>query len=104
MVQKCHSYGVKHIFVWSCLHKNIILNNQQRLVKLYHELNVDYVDNLIIYGFHHFKDGLLMLESGKRLLANNFIFNFSKFLAKTQQSHWHICQEILGSFKLERFR
>ena len=66
------------------------MNNQEKLITLYNELNINDVDNLNICGVYHFKDDLHLLKSGKRLLVNNIIFNFNNFLSETRQPNPHI--------------
>ena len=45
-----------------------------------------------IRGIHLFKDGIRLLESGKIILANNFVFYLSKFLyAHTSSNSVNIC-------------
>ena len=36
-------------------------------------------------GFYLYRDGLHFLESGKKLLANNFVSSFNNFLSVKQQ-------------------
>ena len=46
-----------------------------------------YIDNRNIRGFCLYKDGLLLLESGKKILDNNFIVNLNKFFLDTHTHH-----------------
>ena len=88
MVKKCRNFGVKNIFesglVYSRRIKIKILENlHKKLVSVCKEIQLFYqfMDNRSICGFNLFKDGLHLLDSGKRLLANNFIFNFNNVLS-----------------------
>ena len=38
-------------------------------------------------GFAHKKTGVHLLESGKKILANNFIVNLNKFFLETHTHH-----------------
>ena len=58
---------------------------QEQLVSLCEKINIIYIDNRNILGVHSFKDGIHLLESGKQILAKNFIFNLNNFLCQTQQ-------------------
>ena len=90
MVQKCRGFGVKRVFLSGIVYtKRIawqILNDvHDRLVSLCKSLEINYIDNRNIRETHLFKDGLHLLDTGKRLLANNFIFNLNNFLYQIQQ-------------------
>ena len=52
-----------------------------KLVNVCKEMQVYFIDNRNITGFYLFRDGLYLLESGKKLLANNFVRNFKSFLS-----------------------
>lgn len=90
MVQKCRSFGVKRVFF-----SGIVITKRiscpsleeihEQLVSLCKKLEIVYIDNRNIFGIHLFKDGLHLLESGKQMLAKNFIFNLNNFLCQTQQ-------------------
>ena len=47
-----------------------------KLVNVCKEMQVYFIDNRNITEFYFFRDGLRLLESGKKLLANNFVSNF----------------------------
>ena len=90
MVQKCRGFGVKRVFLSGIVYtKRIawqILNDvHDRLVSLCKSLEINYIDNRNIRETHLFKDGLHLLDTGKRLLAHNFIFNLNNFLYQIQQ-------------------
>ena len=46
-----------------------------------------YIDNRNIGGFCLYKDGLPLLEGGKKILANNFIVNLNNFFLDTHTHH-----------------
>ena len=90
MVQKCRSFGVKRVsFSGNTYTKRIawqILDDvHEQLVTLCKRLGIIYIDNRNIREIHLFKDGLHLLDSGKRILSNNFIFNLNNFLCQIQQ-------------------
>ena len=59
--------------MWYCVHQKNCLK------LLYLSRNLD--KNRNIFGLHLYKDNLHFLESGKKKLANNFIFNLNNFLS-----------------------
>ena len=59
-------------------------NLHLKLVELYLQYGVIYIDNRIIYGMHLYQDNLHLLHSGKRILLNNLISKFLNFLTETQ--------------------
>ena len=63
-----------------------ILNDiHDRLISLCKRLEINYIDNRNIRETHLFKDGLHLLETGKQILANNFVFNLNNFSHQVQQ-------------------
>ena len=85
MVKKCRNYGIKHIFVSGLvvtrrLSVEFLEDLQQKLVSVCNDIQVHFIDNRNISGCYLFKDGLHLLDSGKGLLANNFINVFNNFL------------------------
>ena len=63
-----------------------ILNDiHDRLISLCKRLEINYIDNRNIRETHLFKDGLHLLETGKQILANNFVFNLNNFSYQVQQ-------------------
>ena len=85
MIKKCCNFGVKHIFISGLVYtKRIIIEFLEdvhlKLVNMCKEMQVSFIDNRNITGFYLFRDGLHLLESGKKLLANNFASNFNNFL------------------------
>ena len=90
MVPKCRSYGVKRVFFSGITYTKriawqILDDAHEQLVGLCKRLEIIYIDNRNIREIHLFKDGLHLLDSGKRILANNFIFNLNNLLCQIQQ-------------------
>ena len=46
-----------------------------------------YIDSRNVRGFRLYKDGLHLLESGKKILANNLIVNLNNFFLETHTHH-----------------
>ena len=46
-----------------------------------------YIDNRNIRGFCLYNDGFHLLESGKKILDNNFITNLNNFFLETHTHH-----------------
>ena len=81
MVKKCRNFGVKNIFVSGLVYKKrikieILEDLPKKFVSVCKEIQLHFIENRNICRFNHFKDGLHLLDSRNRLLANNFIFNF----------------------------
>ena len=90
MVQKRRGFGVTRVLLSGIVYtKRIawqILNDvHDRLVSLCKRLEINYIDNRNIRETHLFQNGLHLLDTGKRILANNFIFNLNNFLYQIQQ-------------------
>ena len=86
MIKKCRNFGVKHIFISGLVYtKRIIIEFLEdvhlKLVNVCKEMQVYFIDNSNITGLFLYRDGLHLLESGKKLLANNFVSNFTNFLS-----------------------
>ena len=85
MVKTCRKIGVKNMFVSGLVYTKrikieILEDLHKKLVSVYKEIQVHFIDTKNICGFNLFKDVLHLLGSGKRLFANNFIFNFTNVL------------------------
>ena len=86
MIKKfCHSC-VKYIFVSGLVYTKRITTEfledvHLKLVNVCKEMHVYFIDNRNITGFYLFRDGLDLLESGKKLLSNNFVSNCNNFLS-----------------------
>ena len=63
-----------------------ILNDvHDRLVGLCKWLEIKHLDDRNIRETYLFKDGLHLVDSGKRISVNNFIFNLNNILYQMQQ-------------------
>ena len=63
-----------------------ILNDiHDRLISLCKRLEINYIDNRNIRETHLFKDGLHLIDTGKQILANNFVFNLNNFSYQVQR-------------------
>ena len=88
---KCKSAGVKRALV-----SGIVVNNKltsayipsanQRISNMCRDNSFVFIDNSNITTSSLFRDGLRLLEVGKRILANNFIDNFNNLL-RIKQTH-----------------
>ena len=90
MVEKCRSFGIKRVFLSGItVTMRITCPNLEKvhnqLVSLCQKLEIAYIDNRNIIGAHLYNDGLHLLDTGKQILAKNFIFNLNNFLFQTQQ-------------------
>ena len=86
MIKKCRNFGVKYIFVYGLVYTKRIITEfledvPLKLVNVCKAMQVYFIDNRNITGFYFFRDGLHLLESGKKLLAKNFLSNFNNFLS-----------------------
>ena len=78
MLEKCHIYGVKNLFISGLVYTTriglpVLERTHEMIVNLCYKLGVCYVDNRNIRRKHLWKDGLHLVESGKVILANNFL-------------------------------
>ena len=85
-IKTCHNFGVKYIFITCLVYAKRLMTEvledvHLTLVNVCKDIQVYFFDNRNITGFYVFRDGLHLLDSGKKLLANNFLSNFSKFLS-----------------------
>ena len=83
VVDKCHTYGIKNVFVSGLVYTTriglpVLARTHEMIVNLCYKLGVCYVDNRNIRRKHLWKDGLHLVESGKVILANNFLSEISK--------------------------
>ena len=81
-VEKCKRFGVRNISVSGLVYTTrvslLILGRVHSLISNYYRENAYfYIDNRNIRGFCLHKDGVHLLESGKKILANNFIVNLN---------------------------
>ena len=97
IVEKCRRVGVRNTFM-SCLVYTTrvslsILERIHSLISNYCRENVCfYIDDRNVRGVCLYKDGLYLLESGKKILANNFIVNLTKifFQIRTHTIHQYL--------------
>ena len=92
IVEKCERVGVKNIFVFGLLYTTTVslptLEEVHSLISNFCRENACiYIDNRNIRGFCLYKDGLHLLESGKKILVNNFIVNLNKYFLDTHTQH-----------------
>ena len=89
MVEKCHSFGIKNVFISGLVYTTriglpVLERTHEMIWHLCNKLGICYVDNRNIRMKHLWKDGLHLVESGKVILANNFLSYLSKcFLIRT---------------------
>ena len=72
MIKKCRNFGVKHIFISGLVYtKRIIIEFLEdvhlKFVNVCKEMQVSFIHNRNIIRFYLFRDGLHLLESGKKL-------------------------------------
>ena len=90
MVNKCYSFGVKRVFMSGIVYTKrvslqLLIDTHEQLTSLCKELKIKCIDNRNISDEHLFKDGLHLIDSGKTILANNFICNLNNFLIRVHQ-------------------
>ena len=77
MVEKFHTFGIKNVFISGLVYTTIglpVLERTHEMIShLCNKLGICYVDNRNIRMKHLWKDGLHLVESGKVILANNFL-------------------------------
>ena len=81
------SRSKKSVAVWyyvrsKNLHE-IVEDIYTRFVSLSRNLGICHIDNCSIRGLHRFKHRIHLLESGKKVLANNFISYWVNFSLHT---------------------
>ena len=91
IVLKCKSAGVKMVLVSEIVVNNKLTNAyissvNQRISNMCRDNSFVFIDNNNIPTSSLFRDGLHLLEVGKRILANNFIDNLNNFL-RIRQTH-----------------
>ena len=79
VVDKCHTYGVKDVFISGLIYTTrteqglpVLERTHEMIVHFCYKLGVCYVDNRNIRRKHLWKDGLHLAESDKVILANIF--------------------------------
>ena len=78
MIRKCRMYGVKNILVSSIVYTvklelPLLENVHVKLINLCQSNNISIIDNRNIRGECLYKDGLHLLDHGKRILGNNLL-------------------------------
>ena len=86
MVRKCRLFGVNNMFVSGLVYTrricvNILNDLMKKLVDVCREMNMYYINNTNIKAVSLFKDGLHLLDSGKKILAKNFVNSIHNFLS-----------------------
>ena len=74
MVEKCHNYGIKNVFISGLVYTTrigllVFERTREMIVHLCYKLGVCYVDNRNTRRKHLWKGGLHLVESGKVILA-----------------------------------
>ena len=65
---------------------SVVRDANSKIIDMCNEYSFIFVDNSNILHSNHFYDGLHLAESGKRILANNFIGRLNCFLTPGNQS------------------
>ena len=70
MVEKCHAYGIKNVFISGLVYTAriglpFLEKTHEMILHLCNKLGICYVDNRNIRRKHLWKDGLHLVESGK---------------------------------------
>ena len=91
MVEKCHTFGIKNVFISGLVYTTriglpVLERTHEMILHLCNKLGICYVDNRNIRMKHLWKDGLHLVESGKVILANNFLSYLSKCFFNTYTS------------------
>ena len=78
MVDKCHTYGVKNVFISGLVYTAriglpVLERTHEMIANLCYKLGVCSVDNRNIERKHLRKDGLHLVESAEVILANKFL-------------------------------
>ena len=102
MVDKCRKFGVKNILISGLVFTTRV--SLEVLEKIHEKLHafcssygLTYIDNRNIRGVHLYQDNPHLLQSGKKILFNNFIsYLNSNFLIVTSFTNVDINQSILN--------
>ena len=84
MVDECHTYGVKNVFISGLVYTAariglpVLERTHGMIANLCYKLSVCYVENRNMGRKHLRKDGLHLVESGKVILGNDFLSYLSK--------------------------
>ena len=85
IVNRCKSFGVMDLFVSGIAFNKrlpyaVIKKVNEKIVDMYKKNGIAFIDNGNISNMDLYQDGLHLLERGKCLLPNNFIFVLNNFL------------------------
>ena len=85
IVNKCKSFGVMDLFVSGFAFNErlpyaVMKKVNEKIVDMCKKNGIVFIDNGNISNMDLYQDGLHLLERGKCLLANNFIFVLNNFL------------------------
>jgi len=91
MAKKCKSYGVTNVLISGIAINNRLSNTKineanQKIANMCNEKLYTFIDNSNIGYNNVFEDGLHLEDSGKRLLAINFINSLNNFLCYSLNS------------------
>ena len=83
MVEKCHTFAIKNVFISGLVYTTrtglpVLERTHEMILHLCNKLGICYLDNRNIRMKHLWKNGLHLVESGKVILANNFLSYLSK--------------------------
>ena len=92
--QRCKEHGIEEIIISSLvvterIDPNLLACVNASLCNMCRENRFYFVDNSKISVDNLFKDKLHLLDSGKTILANNFIYCINKYFVLTPTHHPH---------------
>ena len=84
MLKIWRDFGVNRVLLSGIVYTkrislNILEDIHNQLVNLSRNLDIYHIGNRNICGLHLFKDDLHLLESGKKIFANNIIFYLNNY-------------------------
>ena len=92
--QRCKEHGIEEIIISSLvvterIDPNLLAHVNASLCNMCRENRFCFVDNSKISVDNLFKDKLHLLDSGKTILANNFIYCINNYFVLTPTHHPH---------------
>ena len=82
IARKCKKYGIQKVLIFGLTTNRLAQDVIEEVNKLIKNMcNIEgycYVNNDNITRANLFKDGLHLLDTGKQILADNFVFNVNK--------------------------
>ena len=83
MVEKCFTCGIKNAFISILVYTtrispSVLERTHEMIAHICNKLGACYVDNINIGRKHLWKDGLLLVESGKVIIAKKILSCLSK--------------------------